>query len=125
MKKESNAGLDADFVESQRQKLLKMRAQLISDGDAAAMNEGTVQDAAGDEPGDAVDDASRLEQLETDEALLAQSERRVIEIDRALQKIVEGTYGLSDGNGMPIERAHLDLVPEAILTRAELQRIRT
>jgi DnaK suppressor protein len=38
---------------------------------------------------------------------------------RALQKIDESTYGLSDLSGEPIPKARLEIVPEAFLTVQE------
>lgn len=113
--------LDDAFIAHQRERLLKLRAQLIASGDAAGVDENTLQVAAGDEPQDAVDDGDRLEQQSNDEALLAHELERIAAIDRALEKIREKTYGLSDGNGEPIGRAHLEAVPEAIFTADELR----
>lgn len=112
--------LDEAFIARQRERLLRLRAQLIADGDAAGSEESTLQTAAGDEPRDAVDDGDRLEQQANDEALLAHDLDRIAAIDRALQKIQEHTYGLSDGNGEPIGRAHLEAVPDAVFTVDEL-----
>lgn len=113
--------LDDAFIARQRKRLLELRAQLIASGDAAGADENTLQVAAGDEPQDAVDDGDRLEQQENDEALFAHDLDRIAMIDRALEKIRENTYGLSDGNGEPIGRAHLEAVPEAIFTTEELR----
>ncbi|HEY4144362.1 TraR/DksA family transcriptional regulator [Pinirhizobacter sp.] len=113
--------LDAAFIERQRQRLLTLRAQLVKDGDLAGVDEDALQMAAGDEPQDAVDDGDRLEQQANDEAVLARVKMRVIAIDRALEKITERTYGLSDGNGQAIGRAHLEAVPEAVFTTDELR----
>ena len=112
--------LDEAFIARQRERLLELRAQLIADGDAAGAEEDTLQMAAGDEPGDAVDDSNRLEQQANDEAILAHDLNRISAIDRALEKIREHTYGLSDGNGEPIGRAHLEAVPDAVFTVDEL-----
>ena len=112
--------LDEAFIARQRERLLQLRVQLIAGGDAAGSEESTLQTAAGDEPRDAVDDGDRLEQQANDEALLAHDLDRIAAIDRALQKIQEHTYGLSDGNGEPIGRAHLEAVPEAVFTADEL-----
>jgi DnaK suppressor protein len=112
--------LDEAFVARQRERLLELRAQLIKGGDAAGVEEDTLQMAAGDEPQDAVDDGDRLEQQANDEAILAHDLKRIAAIDRALEKIQEHTYGLSDGNGEPIGRAHLEAVPEAVFTADEL-----
>ncbi|MGH8146945.1 MAG: TraR/DksA family transcriptional regulator [Rhodanobacteraceae bacterium] len=113
--------LDDAFIARQRERLLELRAQLIASGDAAGVDENTLQVAAGDEPQDAVDDSDRLEQQGNDEALLAHDLDRIATIDRALEKIRENTYGLSDGNGEPIGRVHLEVVPEAIFTADELR----
>jgi DnaK suppressor protein len=40
-------------------------------------------------------------------------------VDRALKKIEEGSYGLSDLSGQIIPRDRLDAVPESIFTLAE------
>ena len=113
--------LDDAFIARQRERLLELQAQLIASGDAAGADENTLQIAAGDEPQDAVDDGDRLEQQANDEALLAHDLERIATIDRALEKIRENTYGVSDGNGEPIGRAHLEAVPEAIFTADELR----
>ncbi|HET7591670.1 MAG TPA: TraR/DksA family transcriptional regulator [Rhodanobacteraceae bacterium] len=114
-------GLDDAFIARQRKRLLELRTQLIASGDAAGADEHTLQVAAGEEPRDSVDDGDRLEREFDDEALLAHNLDRIATIDRALQKIRENTYGLSDGNGEPIGRAHLEAVPEAIFTADELR----
>jgi DnaK suppressor protein len=45
------------------------------------------------------------------------------DIERALQKIEDGTYGLSDASGAPIPIARLEAIPEALYTLEE-QKIR-
>lgn len=120
MKQPVHENLDETFIARQRERLLKLRAQLIASGDAAGAEEDALQMAAGDEPQDAVDDGNRLEQQANDEALLAHDLERIAAIDRALEKIQQHTYGLSDGNGEPIDRAHLEAVPEAVFTVDEL-----
>lgn len=113
--------LDEAFIARQRERLLDMRAQLIAGGDAAGAEENTLQVAAGGEPQDAADDGDRLEQQANDEAILAHDLERIAAIDRALEKIRDHTYGVSDGNGEPIGRAHLEAVPEAVFTAEELK----
>lgn len=113
--------LDEAFVARQHDRLLTLRRQLTASTDAAAVEGSEVQEAAGDEPMDGGDEGDRLEQLANEEALLARGEQRLADIDRALQKIRERTYGLSDGNGKPIARAHLEAVPEALYTTEELR----
>jgi RNA polymerase-binding protein DksA len=45
---------------------------------------------------------------------LVESERKeLIEIDRALQRIEQGTYGICEGTGEPIPRPRLEAIPHA------------
>jgi hypothetical protein len=60
-----------------------------------------------------------MAQSEVDEGIDAVEEQRLRAIDRALAKIDEGTYGLSDVSGDPIPRARLEAMPEAVLTVQE------
>jgi DnaK suppressor protein len=108
--------LDAEFIARQKARLTTLRAQLVSVGNAVGRDEQTWQGAAGGEPQDEGDDGQRFAQQENDEAVLSHSEGRVAAIDRALEKIQEGTYGFSDESDEPIPRARLEAVPESIYT---------
>jgi len=121
MTKSPHPDLDEAFIARQHDRLVTLRRQLTASANAAAVEVGQVQEAAGDEPMDGGDDGDRLEQLANEQALLAREEQRLADIDRALQKIREHTYGLSDGNGKPIARAHLEAIPEALYTTEELR----
>ncbi|SEN22158.1 DnaK suppressor protein [Luteibacter sp. UNCMF331Sha3.1] len=115
----STPHLDDAFLASQKQRLLTLRQQLIAAGDAAGADEQLLQSAAGGEPQDAGDDGERFAQQENDEALLAHDEARLAAVDRALEKIDEGTYGFSDLSREPIPRARLEAVPETTFTVEE------
>jgi DnaK suppressor protein len=104
--------LDPAFIEKQRQALSKVRAELSS----AAIN-----DANAGGPREYEDDAQKLNALELDGALLLRDLERRGRVDRALQKIEEGTYGFSDMSGLPIPRERLEVVPESIYTFSEEQ----
>ncbi|HEY4089951.1 MAG TPA: TraR/DksA family transcriptional regulator [Luteibacter sp.] len=112
----SDTELDPAFIARQKERLLELRRQLIAVGNAAGRDEQAWQGAAGGEPQDEGDDGDRLAQQANDEAVLAHSEGRLPAIDRALEKIAEGTYGLSDESDEPIPRARLEAVPETIYT---------
>ncbi|QWT21391.1 TraR/DksA family transcriptional regulator [Bacillus sp. NP157] len=116
-----NTDLDPTFLQKQKQRLLDLRDQLVAVGNAAGRDEQAWQAAAGNEPQDEGDDGERFAQQENDEAVLAHSEGRLAAIDRALEKLAEGTYGLSDESGEPIPRARLEAVPESALTVDELE----
>ncbi|WP_448097793.1 TraR/DksA family transcriptional regulator [Luteibacter yeojuensis] len=115
----SQPTLDAAFIASQKQRLLDLRQQLIEVGDAAGDDEQRWQASAGGEPQDEGDDGDRFAQQANDEAVLSHNEARLVAIDRALEKIDEGTYGLSDSSGDPIPRERLEAVPESCYTVEE------
>jgi DnaK suppressor protein len=113
--------LDAAFIEKQRESLMKLRKELSSavrdeESEEAAIN----ADNAGG-PREYEDDAQKLAALELDGALRIRDLERRGRIDRALKKIEEGTYGLSDMSGLPIPRERLQAVPESVYTLAEEQ----
>ena len=112
--------LDPAFIEKQRQALSKVRAELSS----AVRDEEAEEAAVHDEspgPREYEDDAQKLATLELDGALRVRDLERRGRVDRALQKIEEGTYGFSDMSGLPIPRERLEVVPESIYTLAEEQ----
>jgi DnaK suppressor protein len=110
--------LDAAFIEKQRASLMKLRAELSS-----AVRDEEAEEAAIKEenlgPREYEDDAQKLAALEVDGALRVRDLERLGRVDRALKKIEEGTYGLSDMSGLPIPRERLEVVPESIYTLAE------
>ena len=111
--------LDKAFLERQRQRLTKLRDELVvaTQGEQAEAKEINAESS-----GQAVeyeDDAQRLTTLELDGNLVARNARRLAQIDRALEKISEGTYGFSDASDQPIPKERLDATPEAIYTVAE------
>lgn len=69
---------------------------------------------SGDE--DAADLASAMMDKEMDLSVEDELEDLLNQIDRAFQKIEEGTYGICDVSGEPIPRSRLELIPFATLT---------
>jgi RNA polymerase-binding transcription factor len=112
-------GLDAAFLERQRQQLLRLRASLLAAAEEAESEEAEVNDDAASGPVEFEDDSQRLDALERDGNLIARDVGRLERVDRALEKIKEGTYGLSDISGDPIPRERLEAVPEALYTLSE------
>jgi DnaK suppressor protein len=112
--------LDAAFVEKQRQRLSKVRAELLtaaSDDEADEQNVRGESSASGSREYE--DDAQRLDMLEREGNLVVRDVGRLERVDRALKKIEDGTYGLSDQSSQPIPRERLEAVPESIYTFAE------
>jgi DnaK suppressor protein len=69
---------------------------------------------SGDE--DTADLASAMMDKEMDLSVEDELEDTLMQVDRAFQKIEEGTYGICDVSGEPIPISRLELIPYAILT---------
>ena len=99
-----------------RAQLLDLRSRVL--GAAHDIVEGDVDDgelssAAGDQH--LADHASEMVDRELDESLEENAEVLVRDIDRALQKIDEGTYGKCERCGRDIPEERLAAVPYATL----------
>ena len=77
-----------------------------------------VRDAepASDEPEDFGEMGRDLTQEDTARALVADQERLLAQVERALQRMDEGTYGLSEVSGRPIPLERLEALPWATTT---------
>ncbi len=119
------SGLDRKFIEQQRLRLVALRQQLLEGEQSNLARERAFRQEHGDEAEEEEEQAQTQARHEIDQALHDVDDRRVANIERALQKIVEGSYGLSDLSGEPIPRARLEAAPEAILTVEEERRRET
>ncbi len=111
------SAFDDKFLDAQRQLLLEERAKLTGqadrlEGEAASLMEnldpGDVQ--FDDESGEG---DSLVVERERDLALSAQARQTIDDIDDALQRIKDGTYGLSVISGRPIPKDRLRAIPWA------------
>jgi DnaK suppressor protein len=105
--------LDQAFIEKQRHKLTTLRAELLRTTQAGETEEAQIRAQSLGEPHESEDDAQKLAMLETEGHLVARDLQRLSQVERALQKIDEGTYGFSDTGGQPIPRERLEAIPEA------------
>jgi DnaK suppressor protein len=115
------SGLDAIFIEKQRQVLLRLRTTLTATARSVESDEADVKTQKEASAGEYEDDAQALDALERDGNLVVRDIERLNRVDRALEKIEEGTYGLSDISGEPISRERLQALPEALVTLKEEQ----
>jgi DnaK suppressor protein len=121
----ANNELDQEFIAQQKQRLQDLRSELervrggLEDDQRYRAEE--EEDFTQHDSGDM---SQSLFTREVDATVERQVERRLENVERALQKIEEGTYGLSDDSGEPIPRGRLEAVPEAIRTVDEQQRSR-
>jgi DnaK suppressor protein len=111
--------LSPEFLDQQRKRLEELRAQLLGGEQRTIAAERAALEVRGDEPQDAGDQGATMAQYEITQALQDVDQRRLNDIERALQKIGQGTYGLSEESGDPIPKARLIATPEAILTVQE------
>ncbi|HEX8260130.1 MAG TPA: TraR/DksA C4-type zinc finger protein [Rubrobacteraceae bacterium] len=119
----ANNELDKEFVDKQRERLEELRVEL------ARMVEGLEEDqqdraeSEGDmTENDSGDMSHSLFTRELDAGIEQTVERRLRNVERALQKIEEGTYGICDATGEPISKGRLEAVPEALYTLEAQQR---
>ena len=116
---EQRAGLSQQFIEQQHERLLALRRQLLGGEQRTMAAERRFQQQHGDEAEEFEDASQDMAQQEVEQALRDVDDRRIANIERALQKIEDGSYGLSDLSGQPIPKARLESTPEAILTVQE------
>src|ERR671919_1742435 len=117
-----NEQLDQQFVENQRERLVGLRDELVRIKEGMSAEEKDLGETEGETTLDSGDLSQDMFTREMDASIGEQVERRLREVDRALQKVEEGTYGLSDDSGESIPRGRLEAVPEALRTVEEQQR---
>ncbi len=112
-------GERAGFLAKQRQLLLEERREYMSSAEALKAQADSL--ALEHEPGDVQFDEEGGEggtanvDREIDLYLSAQARATVVEIDRALQKIEDGAYGVCEQCGETIPDARLEALPYAAL----------
>jgi RNA polymerase-binding transcription factor DksA len=113
----SSGHFDAPFLASQRELLLEERANLV--GQAQRLEDEAAELMEDLDPGDVqFDDESGegdtlVVERERDLALSAQARQTVIDIDAALGRIKDGSYGFSVVSGRPIPKERLKAIPWA------------
>ena len=107
------------FIARQRERLTEMREALMATGRAAVSEEAELQEDSLNESQNSGDDAQKTTLQDNDAALFVRNRQRLVAIDRALQKIEEGTYGVSDDSGERIPQDRLEAIPESLGTVAE------
>ncbi len=99
--------------------MTSLRDELRKTTSAAEADEANLNDGSNLEAREYEDDAQKLEMLEREGNLVGRDVARLAQVERALRKIDEGSYGLSDVSGQPIPSERLDAMPEAINTLSE------
>jgi RNA polymerase-binding transcription factor len=121
----ASSDLDQEFIAQQKQRLQDLKAELERVRDGLEEDQRFRAEEEEDfTEHDAGDMSQSLFTREVDATVEQQIERRLENAERALQKIEEGTYGLSDESGEPIPKGRLEAVPEAVRTVEEQERYR-
>jgi|SRR5580700_1913667 DnaK suppressor protein len=111
--------LEAAYIARKRQQLTKLRDQLRGTTEVAEADESNSNRESNLQAREYEDDAQKLDTLEREGNLVARDVGRLAQVERALQKIEEGSYGVSDVSGDPIPKERLDAMPEATNTLGE------
>ncbi|MDQ3737130.1 MAG: hypothetical protein M3318_06790, partial [Actinomycetota bacterium] len=121
----ANGALDQEFIEQQKRRLLELKSELERvRGGLQEDEQFRAEEEEDFTQHDSGDMSQSLFTREVDATVERQVERRLENVERALQKIEEGTYGLSDDSGEPIPKGRLEAMPEAIRTVEEQERDR-
>jgi DnaK suppressor protein len=110
---------DQTFLDRQKRRLTELRGQLLGVREGQESEQVSANAAGAGQARASEDDAEKLSTLELQGNLAAVDNVRLSNIARALQKIADGTYGLSDVSGTPIPVERLEASPEALYTVKE------
>jgi DnaK suppressor protein len=112
---------DPAFLARQKRRLHQLREQILQVRRGEQSEQANANAQTSGQAHEYEDDAQKLDALELTGNLSAADDGRLSNIERALQKIADGTYGLSDAGGAPISMERLEAVPEALYTLDEQQ----
>jgi DnaK suppressor protein len=118
---DSTNPIDPGFIDAQRRRLAALRTQLLGSEAKESAEEAGLREERDREAQEPEEGAQDSAQSDVYRSLRSIDDRRLRRVERALHKIEEGSYGLSDASGQPIPKARLEAVPEAILTLEEEQ----
>jgi RNA polymerase-binding transcription factor DksA len=108
---------DVKFLKAQRDLLTEARGKLagqatrLEDEANSLIEDGEMGDVQFDDESGEGD--TMVVERERDLALSAQARQTIADIDAALSRIAEGTYGYSEVSGRPIPRERLEAIPWA------------
>ena len=114
---------DVKFLKDQRDELLARRAAEVAratrleDEATSIIEDGEMGDVQFDDEGGEGD--TMVVQRDLDRVLSTQARQTILEIDAALARIEQGTYGYSEVSGQPIPRERLEAIPETTVLAAE------
>lgn len=108
-------GLSKKEIETYKEQLIAMRKDLVETLEENSREVKSPEESKGysqHQADEGTDDFNRRMNLQ----LNAEETETLKFIDRALKKIDEGTYGICDVSGKPINKKRLDAIPYATMT---------
>jgi len=114
---------DVKFLKAQRAELIARReaeiarATRLEDEATSLIEDGEMGDVQFDDEGGEGD--TMVVQRDLDRVISTQSRQTILDIDAALVRIGDGTYGFSEVSGRPIHRERLEAIPETTVMAAE------
>lgn len=95
---------------------LQAERNQYAEDDRADTEDGAAGELSHNDPNDPADEATNLFDRERDRAAIGNMDRILGKINRALEKMDEGTYGISDIDNVPIPLERLEALPYALTT---------
>ena len=113
---DQQSDLSQAFIARQRTRLEALRRQLLGGEASTTADDRAAVEEHGEEAREFEDTAQSMAQNEINQSLHDVNDQRVSDIERALRKIDEGTYGYCEETGEPIGLKRLDARPIATLS---------
>jgi DnaK suppressor protein len=113
---------DPPIDESQARELLKRERERIETSLADLRRLGKEERDEIEQDTDAIEAGEHIEEEQVDDAVVRQLRWELEAVERAEQRLEEGSYGFSIESGEPIPRKRLEAVPWAERTESEQER---
>ena len=112
-----NPSIDTEYFKNKLESELKtLETELKSVGHVNPDNPKDWEPSSGEvdiDASDSADIADNIESYESNTAILKQLETQYNDVKLALEKIANGTYGICEVSGKPIEKERLEANPSA------------
>jgi DnaK suppressor protein len=112
----ANTQLDEQFIEKQRTRLEEIKEELLDIRQGMEEDERDRSQEEQDMELDSGDESQQMFTREMDATIGEQTGRRLQDVERALKKVEDGSYGVCDDTGEEIAKGRLEAMPEAIRT---------
>jgi DnaK suppressor protein len=120
------AEFSSEFLAVQRAKLIEERQRLR--GEMHAIDQDLIQlgrsqaDDGASVGNHMADEGGSIQEADNDLAVRGNVEQVLAEVEHALKKLDDGTYGICEDTGEPISQARLEALPYARYTVAALEK---